>query len=119
MNKIKKIDELLSDDSKLENYLHHLEKQDVCVPKNLNHQILLKIHRQNKKYYMNICKIAACLILGLVICRTDFITNDNFEVFTKKESQTLSYDTKFQEKFSDICGFLKTPLEKRKDIDEK
>ena len=40
MNKIKKIDELLSDDSKLENYLHHFEKQDVCVPKNLNHKIL-------------------------------------------------------------------------------
>lgn len=108
MNKIEKINQLLSDQKELDTYIEDLEKQDVCVPRELNKNILLKVQRQKNKYYMNICKIAACLIFGLAICRTDFIMKDDF--LTYEERQPTSTKLEIQEKVSGVCSFLKTPI---------
>lgn len=108
MNKIEKINQLLSDEKELDAYIENLEKQDVCVPKDLNKNILTKVQNKKNRYYMNICKIAACLIFGLAICRTDFIMQDNF--VTKQEKQSSSTKIQMQEKFSDVCSFLRTPI---------
>lgn len=108
MKEIEKINQLLSDENKFESYIENLEKQDVCVPKDLNKNIFEKVQNHKKKYYMNICKIAACLIFGLAVCRTDFIMQDDFVL--RKEKQTLSAKVQIQEKFSDVCSFLRTPI---------
>lgn len=108
MKEIKRIDQLLSDENELENYLASLEKQDVCVPQDLKKNIFIKIKNQKRKNDMNICKIAACLIFGLVICRTEFITQDNFNTYQEKEK--VESRIEIQEKFSDLCSFLRTPI---------
>lgn len=108
MNKIEKINQLLSDERELDAYIENLEKQDVCVPKDLNKNILVKVQNKKNKYYMNVCKIAACLIFGLAICRTDFIINDNFDDYQEKESTSSKIE--IREKFSDVCSFLRTPI---------
>lgn len=108
MNKIEKIDQLLSDEKELDAYIENLEKQDVCVPKDLNKNILFKVQRHKNRYYMNICKIAACLIFGLAVCRTDFMMQDDF--INYEEKQTISTRTEIQEKFSGVCSFLRTQI---------
>ena len=65
-------------------------------------------NNQKKKNYMNICKIAACLIFGLVVCRTEFITQDNFNTYQEREE--IESRVEIQEKFSDLCSFLRTPI---------
>ena len=108
MNRIEKINKLLSDEKELYIYIENLEKRNFSIPRDLNKNILLKVQKYKNKYYINICKIAACLILGLAICRTDFIVQDDF--ITCEERQTISTKKEIQEKFRDICNFLKTPI---------
>ena len=107
MKKIDRINELLNDDLKLEKYLQNLDKKEIDIPSKLNNSILNKVNTRKKLYYFNILKIAACLIFTLAICRTDFIKNDNLVINKYEKKQEYS---KFQEKVSDICVFLRTPL---------
>lgn len=108
MKKINRIDQLLSDENELENYLASVEEQEICVPQDLKKNIFIKVNNQKKKNYMNICKIAACLIFGLVVCRTEFITQDNFNTYQEREE--IESRVEIQEKFSDLCSFLRTPI---------
>lgn len=108
MKEIEKINKLLSDEDELGQYIQNLEKRDVCVPQDLKRNILIKVKNQKRKYYMNICKIAACLIFGLVVCRTDFIIQDNFNTYEEREKKESRVE--IQEKFSDVCSFLRTPV---------
>lgn len=112
MKKIEKIDKLLSDEKELNKYIENLEKQKVCIPKDINNNILNKIKNKKKIKYINICKITACLIFGLAICRTKFITNDNVNIY--KEEKSTTSKTTIQEKFSDMCSFLNTPINKER-----
>lgn len=108
MNKIGKIDELLKNDFYLDNYVNEIEKEEIKVPSNLKEKIITRINRKRKIYYTDICKIAACLIFSLAICRTDFIKNDNISGYKIENSKT---SISINEKLSDFCKWFTTPLE--------
>lgn len=112
MDKLKKIDEILSDDSILEKYIYEIEKNKTQVPANLEKRINLTINKNKKNKYTCIFKIAACLIFSLAICRTDFIKNDNFK---KYEFNIKTTNITKNEKISEFCEWLKTPLELEKE----
>lgn len=108
MNKLQKIDKILEDKNFLENYISEIEDKQIKVPSNLEQKILSKINKKRKIYYEDICKIVACLIFSLAICRTDFIKNDelsNYEFDKPKASISIN------EKISDFCKWFTTPLE--------
>lgn len=108
MDKSNKIDELLQNDLKLESYIKEIEKKEIEIPSNLKEKIVSKINRKNKKYYTDICKIAACLIFSLSICKTDFIKNDNISEYKIEKPKT---SITINEKLSDFCKWFTTPLE--------
>lgn len=112
MNKLEKIDELLRDDIKLEKYINEIEKYQIQSSKNLEEKILSKINKKKKNKYADICKIAACLIFSLAICRTDFIKNDEI---VKKEENKPKTTLSINEKISDFCKWATTPIEKEEE----
>lgn len=112
MSKLENIDNLLKNDGYLEKYISEIEKKEIQSPSDLEQNILSKINRKKKNKYADICKIAACLIFSLAICRTDFIKNDEFttsKIETKSQSKETS--TTINKKISDICKWLTTPIE--------
>ena len=111
-DKLNKIDKLLNDDYYLEEYINKTEENKIDIPSNLNEKILSKIYRKKKVLYMDICKIAACLVFSLVICRTDFIKNDNFSRYKSERPKTT---ISINEKLSDFCKWFTTPLEIEKE----
>lgn len=108
MDKSNKIDELLQNDLKLENYINQIEKKEIEIPFNLKEKIIAKINRKNKNYYIDICKIAACLIFSLSICKTDFIKNDDISKYKIEKPKT---SITVNEKLSDFCKWFTTPIE--------
>lgn len=107
IQKLKEIDQLLNDDVQLEKYINEIQEKQIETPLNLKEKISSKISRKNKKFCIDICKIAACLIFSLAICRTDFIKNDDFK---KREPEEVKTTISIDEKISDICKWLTTPL---------
>lgn len=107
-DKLDKIDKLLNDEIVLQNYINKIEENKIDIPSNLNEKILSKIYRKKKVLYMDICKIAACLVFSLVICRTDFIKNDNISKYKSERPKTT---ISINEKLSDFCKWFTTPLE--------
>lgn len=115
MNDIKKmreIDEMLENDMLLNNYINKMDNKEFEVPLNLKEKIKFKINKKQKKYFIDICKIAACLIFSLAICRTDFIKNDDFK---KKDLQEIKTTISIDEKVSDLCKWLTTPINLNKE----
>ncbi len=112
MNKIDKINELLQDEIYLEKYINEINKKQIETPSNLKDNIISKVNKKKKIYYVDICKIAACLIFSLAICRTDFIKNDNISKY-KEDKETTSIS--INEKLSDFCKWFTTPLEIEKE----
>lgn len=68
--KIKLIDSLLEDDSKLDKYINSIEDKNIDTPKDLNENIrklvIKKINRKSKKLF-EILQIAACTVFALVL----------------------------------------------------
>lgn len=114
MNKFNKIDELLENENELEKYINNIEKQSMETPPNLKEKINIKITKKKNKYYIDICKIAACLIFSLAICRMDFITNDEIKNYKKEEDKPKS-TIAINEKISDFCKWATTPIEKEEE----
>lgn len=112
MNKLEKIDKLLNSDFDLENYINELDKTNIDIPTNLKEKIKLKINKKKNIYFADICKIAACLIFSLAICRTDFIKNDNISEYKDEKPKT---SISINEKISDFCKWFTTPLEIEKE----
>ena len=109
MNKLEKINELLLDDSKLEKYINEIEKSKEPETKILEEKIISKINKKKKNKYADICKIAACLIFSLAICRTDFIIDDNVK---KYEEDKPKNNITINGKLSDCWKWVTTPIEK-------
>lgn len=112
MNELEKIDKLLQDDISLEKYINEIQNKEVEVPDNLKSKIFSKINNKKKRKYADICKIAACLIFSLAVCRMDFIKND--ELKTKEEEKPKT-TISINEKLSDFCKWVTTPLEIEKE----
>lgn len=107
-NKIDKIDRLLENDMDLEKYINKIEKNKIEMPMNLKEKIMSKINKKRKIHYADICKIAACLIFSLAICRTDFIKEDKISNYKREETNT---SITINEKLSDFCKWFTTPIE--------
>lgn len=114
MNRLEKIENLLNDDLELEKYINSLENTNFVIPKDLNKNIKNTIKIKKKIHYLDICKIAACLIFALLICRTDSIKNDILSNYKYEKKYELK-DSDFKQKLSDLCSFLKTPLNLEKE----
>ncbi len=114
MNNIDKIDKLLKDDISLETYISKIEKDSKDISKDLQQKILSKINKKKKNKYADICKIVACLIFSLAVCRTDFIINDDINIY-KEDKQETKVTTKINEKLSDFCKWVTTPIEKEEE----
>lgn len=112
MNKIDKINELLQDDVYLRDYINEINKKQTEIPSNLEDNIITKVNKKKKIYYVEICKIAACLIFSLAICRTDFIKSDNISKYKEEKEMT---SISINEKLSDFCKWFTTPLEIEKE----
>ena len=112
LNKYNKIDKLLENENELERYIRDIEQQKIETPPDLKEKINLKITKKKNKYYVDICKIAACLIFSLAVCRTDFIKNDEI---VKKEEQETKTTISISEKISDFCKWAITPIEKEEE----
>lgn len=112
MKNLDEIDKLLEDDFSLENYINKIDKNQIKTPPDLQEKILLKITNKKRKLHIDICKIAACLIFSLAICRTDFIKNDNIQ---KKEEEKTKTTISINEKISDFCKWVTTPIEKEEE----
>lgn len=112
MNKIDKIDDLLKNDFNLENYINEIDKKEIKETSNLKEKIITRINRKRKMYYTDICKIAACLIFSLAICRTDFIKNDDISRYKNERPKT---NISISEKVSDFCKWFTMPLEIEKE----
>lgn len=112
MNRIDKIDKLLKNDLDLEAYINEVEEKQIKIPLNLKERIITKINRKRRIYYTDICKIAACLIFSLAICRTDFIKNDDISKYKDKDPKT---SISINEKISDFCKWFTVPLEIEKE----
>ena len=63
-------------------------------------------------HYIDICKIAACLIFSLAICRTDFMKNDEISQYKANKPEK---DITITEKLSDFCKWFTTPIEIEKE----
>ena len=113
MDKLEKIDQLLHDDINLEKYINNIEKnQTHQSTHDLQRKILSKINQKKKNKYADICKIAACLIFSLAVCRTDFIKNDEIKIHKEDEPKTT---ISINEKLSDFCKWAITPIEKEEE----
>lgn len=112
MNKIEKIDKILENNLNLENYINEIEQKQEKMPPNIKETIISKINRKRKIYYTDICKIAACLIFSLAICRTDFIKNDDISKYKDEKPKT---SISINEKVSDFCKWFTIPLEIEKE----
>lgn len=111
MNKMQIIDELLKDDCKLEKYIDDIEKTQIQKPENIDKKILSKINKNKKTKFADICKIAACLVFSLSLCRTDLIKNDDIKIYEEQKTKT-SISIQISEKLSDFCKWAITPIEK-------
>lgn len=114
MNKLEKIDKLIENDFKLEKYINEIQEKKIEIPEDLEEKVLSKINKKKKNKYADICKIAACLIFSLAVCRMDFITNDeikNYQQEKDKPKSTISIN----EKISDFCKWATTPIEKEEE----
>lgn len=111
MNELDRIDKLLQDDISLEKYINEIQEKKVDTPENLKSTIISKINRKKKRKYSDICKIAACLIFSLAVCRMDFVKNDDIKTKEERPKTTISIN----EKLSDFCKWVKTPLEIEKE----
>ncbi len=114
MNKLEDIDKILKNDEYLEKYIKHIEKKEIQSPSNLAQNILSKINRKKKNKYADVCKIAACLIFSLAVCRMDFIKNDEMK-FYQQEEDTPKTTISINEKISDFCKWATTPIEKEEE----
>ena len=112
MNKIEKIDKILENNFNLENYINEIEQKQQKMQPNIKQSIISKINRKRKIYYTDICKIAACLIFSLAICRTDFIKNDDISKYKDEKPKT---SISINEKVSDFCKWFTIPLEIEKE----
>ncbi len=112
MSKSKDIDKLLNDDINLENYISKIEKEQIEIPSNLQERIISKVNTKKKILYTDICKIAACLIFSLAVCRMDFIKNDEI---LKQEYEKTQENVSVSQKISDFCKWFTTPLEIEKE----
>lgn len=113
MKNLDEIDNLLENDFYLENYINEINKKQVKIPADIQKNILLKITKKKRKIHIDICKIVACLIFSLTICRTDFIINDN--IAKKEEKEKTKTTISINEKISDFCKWVTTPLEKEEE----
>lgn len=110
--KLEEIDKLLEEDINLENYIKNIEEKQIKTPTELKEKIISKINKKKKVRYIDICKIAACLIFSLTICRTDFIKNDEISKYKENKPKTSITIT---EKLSDFCKWFTTPIEIEKE----
>lgn len=119
MNNLEKINGLLQDDEKLNKYINkieigQIETSQIETINNLKENILFKINQKKKNKYEDICKIAACLIFSLAVCRMDFIKNDEIKVYQQKEDKP-KVAISINEKISDFCKWATTPIEKEEE----
>ncbi len=108
IDKINQIDKLLKEDIIFENYIKKIEKKQIETPVDLKEKIKSKINKKKKVLYIDICKIVACLIFSLAICRTDFIKNDELSQYKANKPKT---NITITEKLSDFCKWFTTPIE--------
>lgn len=114
MNKLEKIDELIENDFKLEKYINEIKDKEIKMPEDLEEKVLSKINKKKKNKYADICKIAACLIFSLAVCRMDFIKNDEIKDYQQEEDKPKS-TISINEKISDFCKWVTTPIEKEEE----
>lgn len=112
VEKLNQIDDLLKYDLSFENYVKEIEKKQVDIPSDLSGKILFKINKKKKSRYVDICKIVACLIFSLAICRTDFVKND--EILKCKDDNSRK-SIVITERLSDFCKWFTTPIEIEKE----
>ena len=115
MDKLEKINKLLQDDISLEKYIKEIENEKIPIQttNELQRKISSKINKKRKNRYADICKIAACLIFSLAVCRTDFIKEDNIKTNKNYEPKTT---ISINEKLSDFCKWVITPIEKEEEL---
>lgn len=107
--KIQKIDKLLEDDSLLEKYINDIEVTQISYPDKLEDKILSKVNKKKQIKYTSILKMAACMILALILCQTDFIKNANFA--NKQENyQVAQKQSYLDEKVNQFSNFFMKPI---------
>lgn len=111
IKKLEEIDKLLEEDVNLEIYIKNIEEKQIKTPIELKEKIITKVNKKKRVLYVDICKIVACLIFSLAICRTDFIKNDNILRYKDNKPNTSIIN----EKLSDFCKWFTTPTEIEKE----
>lgn len=114
--KIQKIDSLLSDDVEFEEYIKKIEDTQIS---NLNHRleekILSRVNKVKKVYYFNLCKIAACMILAIILCQTDYIKNTNFNNTHQLNKEVVQKSNFLTDKINQVNNFLMKPINMEKE----
>lgn len=105
--KVSKIGELLKQDINMEDYIKEIEERQIIIPIDLKEKIMIKVNKKKRVRYIDICKIVACLVFSLAICRTDFIRNDEISKYKEYKPKSSIVIT---EKLSDFCKWFTTPI---------
>lgn len=99
MERIQEIERLLRDDGALEQYLVELERVDLPVPETVAETIRMRVRRKRRRFYADIAKVAACLVLSLSIANAEF-------VISGEDAKLTEFTQNVEEKISDFYGNL-------------
>lgn len=124
--KLKRIDAMLEDESKLNEYIKGIENESVKIPDNLSKNIIAKIKEvddsnERKKIYtpkyitFNILKIAACTVFAIVIWQSQFSDEFTYEQMVSSKRNSHEVYNKINDTMKSINQFFMTPIDFKED----
>lgn len=95
MERIQRIEQLLTDEDALSQYLDGLEKIELPIPKTVVQGIYRCVQRKRRRLVSDIAKVAACLVLSLSVANAEF-------VISGEEGKLTEFTQEVEEKISDF-----------------
>jgi len=95
LERIQRIEQLLTDDDALSQYLDGLEKTELPVPERVMEGIHYRVQRKRRRLVLDIAKVAACLVLSLSVANAEF-------VISGEEGKLTEFTQEVEEKISDF-----------------
>lgn len=109
-DKLQKIELLLDNDNELDKYINDIENTQISYPNKLEEKILLKVNRNKSVYYLNICKMVACVVVALILCQTNYIKGTDFNKQNQVNQEVIQKNTFLDNKLNEISNFFMKPI---------
>lgn len=108
--KLQKIEMMLNNEEELDKYINDIQSAEISYSNKMEEKILSRVNKNKRTSNFNILKMAACMILALILCQTNFIKEVDYINDNRVDKEVVQKNSYLNEKVNEISNFFMKPI---------